>query len=126
MCCKEVELSHIILRFVPTTLNKEFPIGLKRNDIDNIEADMFFFNDIKDVSKGVLADRPHEFFYYSLFDYNNIARIDYGTSISVIENVLRILIYTTIQNASIESSNNVKFSVNGGKFKLYKGEIYNK
>lgn len=90
----------------------------ERNNIGNIEVDMLFFNDIKEASKDILENRPHEFFYHSLFDYTNIARTDYGTSISVIANLSGILIYTTIQKASRESSNNTKVALNGGKFKV--------
>lgn len=90
----------------------------KRDDIDTIEVDMFFFDDIEYASKDISKDNPHEFFYHSQCDYTNIARTDYGTSISTIANLSGILVYTTIKQASVESSKNTKVSLNGGVFKV--------
>lgn len=94
---------------------RDYILG-KRKDIDDIEVNMFFFNDIKYASEKIADDNPHEFFYHSLFDYTNISKTEYGTGIAVIANLSGILIYTTLKKISLEDSQNTLVSLEGGNF----------
>lgn len=87
-----------------------------KSDIGTAEVNMFLFGDIKEASQQIIDSRPHEFFYNSMFDYTNIIKTEYGTSIGVIANLSGILIYTIIKKLPIESSINTQVDLVGGKF----------
>lgn len=90
----------------------------ERNDIGEVEVNMFLFNDIKEADEDIKNSNPTSFILNSSFDYTNICYYEKEIGISVIANLSGILIFTVIKKLSIEEGKNMKVKLNGGTFKI--------
>ncbi|XID90469.1 hypothetical protein ACF3MZ_18215 [Paenibacillaceae bacterium WGS1546] len=92
---------------------RDYLLG-KRNDIDEIENHIFFFDTIERTTDDISAHNPHVFFRTSSFGYTYVT-YGYGEGYYVYSNLAGILICTLIKKSVEDKWENTYIQPNTGK-----------
>ena len=83
----------------------------RRDDIEDIENHMFFFDDIQSAPESISKAQPHSFMRHSTFGYSLISK-DYN-GYYVVANLSGILIFTLLMKSSMDVWERTKIETSG-------------